>query len=151
MALKRTVSQANTNVNVNWLDNRGIWAWYLGMLACGWLVLTTIVEDAGLAWTYVHLLHGVVSYFLLHVSKGSPIFSEQRTDLTLWEEIDNQTYYTKTRLFFTCIPVLLFILATHGTQFEKQPLGLNLVVVIWLVLAKLPAFHKVRIMGINRY
>ncbi len=47
--------------------------------------------------------------------------------------------------------VVLFLLASHGTDFGRQPLGLNLIVLLVLVIAKLPALHKVRILGINKY
>lgn len=33
--------------------------------------------DPGLAWTAVNLGHGVITYFLLHWNKGSPIQSDQ--------------------------------------------------------------------------
>ena len=47
--------------------------------------------------------------------------------------------------------VVLFLLASHGTDYGRQPLGLNLIVLAVLVIAKLPALHKVRILGINKY
>lgn len=71
--------------------------------------------------------------------------------LTFWEQVDSQVYGTRNRKLFTLMPVVLFVLATHGTDFRKQPLGLNLVVVLVLLIAKLPALHKVRIFGINKY
>ena len=50
-----------------------------------------------------------------------------------------------------CFQVVLFLLASHGTDYRRQPLGLNLIVLAVLVIAKLPALHKVRILGINKY
>lgn len=144
--------EANTNINVNWLNSPGIWTWYLLMIFMSWLMVSLIIEDPGLAWTYVHIGHGVITYYLLHWTKGSPSIEDQGKydKLTFWEQVDNGTYGTKTRKFLTAVPIVLFVLATHGADFRKQPLGINLVVVIWLTLAKLPAFHKVRIMGINK-
>lgn len=141
------------NKNVNWLNHPAVWAWYTGILLLGWLVMSAFVDDSGLAWTFVHLIHGVVTYYLLHVTKGSPCPEDQgKYDcLTFWEQVDNGVYATRNRKLFTIIPVVLFVLATHATDFRKQPLGLNLAVVVLLLLAKLPAFHKVRIFGINRY
>lgn len=49
------------------------------------------------------------------------------------------------------VQVVLFLLASHGTDYGRQPLGLNLIVLAVLVIAKLPALHKVRILGINKY
>jgi hypothetical protein len=71
--------------------------------------------------------------------------------LTFWEQLDDGMQNTANRKFLTVVPVALFVLATHGTDFRRQPLGLNLIVLLVLVIAKLPALHKVRIFGINRY
>lgn len=40
--------------------------------------------------------------------------------------------------------------ATHGTDYRRQPLGVNLAVVTVLVIAKLSSMHRVRILGINK-
>lgn len=60
----------------------------------------------GLAWTYVHLLHGAVTYPLLHWNKGSPVQLDQgRYDgLTFWEQLDDGVQHTATRKFFTAVP-----------------------------------------------
>jgi hypothetical protein len=70
--------------------------------------------------------------------------------LTFWEQIDDGVQGTATRKFFTCVPVVLFLLASHGTDYRRQPLGLNLLVVVVLTIAKTSGMHKVRILGINR-
>jgi hypothetical protein len=110
-----------------------------------------LTSDSGLAWTYVHLMHGAASYWLLHWTKGSfaPEDQGRYGSLTLWEQVDNEMYGTSTRKFLTAVPLALFVLATHGTDFRKQPLGLNFVVVLVLLIAKLPALHKVRFFGIG--
>lgn len=107
----------------------------------------------GLAWTYVHLIHGAITFYLLHWSKGSPIEEEQgKWDFdTFWEQLDDGEQGTITRKFFTVVPVVLFVLATHGSDFKRQPLLLNLIVVVVLVVAKIPSMHGVRLFGINKY
>jgi hypothetical protein len=130
-----------------------VWAWYLGALFVTWLGAAAVLDDAGFAWTYVHLIHGILSYYMLHYTKGS-VYGEDQGDfnrLTVWEELDNQVYGTRTRKFLTLVPIVLFVAATHGTDFRKQPLGLNLGCVLLLLIAKLPAMHKVRIFGINAW
>ena len=151
--LHRAVSEENVNKNVNWLNGPGIWTWYLGLIAVAWLVATALTDDAGLAWTYVHIVHGVVTYYLLHWTKGSPCQEDQGKydGLTFWEQIDNGTYGTKNRKLLTAVPLVLFCLATHGTDFRRQPLGVNLVIVLVLIIAKLPSMYRVRIFGINKY
>ncbi len=143
------------NKNVNWLNhNPAALVWYAGLILFAWLCICALVPDAGMAWTYVHLLHGVITYYLFHWTKGTPFADEdqgQYCRLTFWEQLDNGVYATQTRKVFTATPVVLFMLATNGTDFRKQPLGLNLVVVLVCVIAKLPALHKVRFFGINKY
>ena len=65
--------------------------------------------------------------------------------------MDGGIYGTDNRKFFTAVPIGLFVLATHGADFRKQPLGLNLAVALVLLIAKMPALHRVRFFGINRY
>lgn len=119
----------------------------------GWLGISALIDDAGMAWTYVHLIHGVATYYLLHWIKGSsnPEDQGRYQALTFWEQVDNEAYGTRNRKIFTVVPVGLFVLATHGTDFRKQPLGLNLAVMLSLLIAKLAALHKVRFFGINKY
>ena len=71
--------------------------------------------------------------------------------LTFWEQLDDGVQNTSNRKFLTLVPVALFLLAAHGTDYRRQPLGLNLIVLLVLVVAKFPAMHKVRILGINKY
>lgn len=70
--------------------------------------------------------------------------------MTFWEQIDDGVQGTATRKFFTVVPVVLFLLACHSTDFRRQPLGLNLLVVLVLVVAKMSSMHRVRIFGINK-
>ena len=141
-----------TNKNVEWLNATGAWTFIVTLILLTWLVLSLVV-DAGMAWTYVHLLHGVVTYYLLHWNKGSPIEMDQGKydSLTFWEQLDDGVQNTSNRKFFTIVPVVLFFLASHGTDFGRQPLGLNVIVLMVLLVAKLPSLHKVRILGINKY
>ncbi len=172
---KRVPSEVVINKNVNWLGHHAVWVWYISLVVLGWLGVCAFVEDTGLAWSITHLLHGVITYYLMHYLKGSPFAEDDQgkySRQTFWEQVrscalshaipckgpcpcdaqmDNGVYATRNRKIFTAMPVILFLLATNGTDFRKQPLGLNLVVVVWLVLAKLPAFHRVRIFGINKY
>ena len=85
--------------------------------------------------------------------QGSPIDADQGKydKLTFWEQLDDGVQYTGTRKFFTGVPIVLFVLALHGADFKSQPLLLNLGVTLVLLVAKLPALHKVRIFGINKH
>lgn len=195
---RRTVSEANINKNVNWLGSRGVWTWYVSLLLLMWAVSSALLsllfgaQDGGrYAWTAVHWLHGAASYWLLHWTKGSPCAEDQgRFDqLTFWEQMDNETYGTSTRKFFTLVPVATLALAAHGggllsaalaggvggggggagaggtgsggaggllqapreLETARLLLGVNVAVAAVLLVAKLPAMHRVRIFGIGRW
>lgn len=65
-----------TNRNTEWLNQKAAWAFYIILILLSWLVIASWT-DPGLAWTYVHLGHGAITYYLLHWNKGSPIQDDQ--------------------------------------------------------------------------
>lgn len=65
-----------TNKNTNWLDNKAAWVFYVLLIILPWMVISSWT-DPGMAWTYVHIGHGLITYYLLHWSKGSPIQDDQ--------------------------------------------------------------------------
>ncbi len=93
----------------------------------------------------------ITSFFLDLNNANAPSCSTLLCcSLTFWEQIDDGVQFTATRKFLTVIPVVLFLLALHGSEYQRQPLGINLLVVIIMVIAKTSTMHKVRILGINR-
>lgn len=42
-----------------------------------------------------------------------------------------------------------YLIASHTTDYKNPVLFLNTIAVCWLVIAKFPNMHKVRIFGIN--
>ena len=77
MPHRRMPSEVDCNKTVNWINSPGVWVWYLSIIVAGWLLTSALTNDPGLAWTYVHLVHGLTTYYLLHWTKGSPIQSDQ--------------------------------------------------------------------------
>jgi ORMDL family len=72
-----SVSQMQTagiNKNTSWLSSTGAWAFYAGLIIFGWLVLSLFM-DGGFAWTWIHLIHGIVTFYLLHWMKVCHISS----------------------------------------------------------------------------
>uniref|UniRef100_A0A061S7X6 Ormdl-domain-containing protein n=1 Tax=Tetraselmis sp. GSL018 TaxID=582737 RepID=A0A061S7X6_9CHLO len=148
--IERSESRVLLNKNTSWLSESGAWTFYITLVLLSYCTVCTFV-DTGLAWTYTHLAHAVVTYYLLHWNKGSPFQEDQGKydNLTFWEQLDDGVQYSSNRKFLTAVPVVLFILASHSTDYAHQPLALNLLAVILLVIAKLPVMHKVRVLGIN--
>ncbi|KAL6766687.1 hypothetical protein ACKKBG_A36975 [Auxenochlorella protothecoides x Auxenochlorella symbiontica] len=146
------IKASEANKNTNWLDSPAAWVYYVALLLLSWLLVSSFT-DPGIAWTYVHIAHGVLTYIIFHWVKGSPIANDQGVydSQTFWEQIDDGQQFTPARKFLTAVPVVLFLLASNGTDYRRQPLGVNLIVVIVLVIAKLASMHRVRILGINKY
>lgn len=144
---------AHVNRNAEWVSTPGGWAFIAVLLALGWLAAAALLGDAGQAWTAVHLAHGALTFYLFHWMKGSPVAADQGKydGLTFWEQLDDGVQNTATRKFLIFLPALTFALASHGSDYAAQPLGLNLVVLLVLLVAKLPAMHTVRLFGINRW
>lgn len=63
--------------------------------------------------------------------------------------MDNGRQLTRNRKFLMVVPVVLYLIACHTTDYSNPWLLLNTVAVFVLVIAKFPNMHKVRIFGIN--
>ncbi|KAK7836426.1 orm1-like protein 1 [Quercus suber] len=92
-----------------------------------------------------------VTYHFFHWKKGTPFADDQGiyNALTWWEQIDNGKQLTRNRKFLTVVPVVLYLIASHTTDYQHPMLFLNTLAAIVLVVAKFPNMHKVRIFGIN--
>jgi ORMDL family len=80
-----SVSQMQTagiNKNTSWLSSTGAWAFYAGLIIFGWLVLSLFM-DGGFAWTWIHLIHGIVTFYLLHWMKVGPHFKLTNGQITM--------------------------------------------------------------------
>ncbi|RWR80784.1 ORM1-like protein 3 [Cinnamomum micranthum f. kanehirae] len=63
--------------------------------------------------------------------------------------MDSGKQLTRNRKFLTVVPVVLYLIASHTTDYERPMLFLNTLAVFVLVVAKFPNMHRVRIFGIN--
>nr|ACN33697.1 unknown [Zea mays] len=93
-----------------------------------------------------------ITYHFFHWKKGTPFAADDQgiySRLTWWEQIDNGQQLTRNRKFLTVVPVVLYLIASHLTDYKQPMFFLNTIAVFVLVVAKLPNMHKVRIFGIN--
>ncbi|KAF3522535.1 hypothetical protein F2Q69_00048798 [Brassica cretica] len=92
-----------------------------------------------------------VTYHSFHWKKGTPFGDDQGiyNRLTWWEQIDNGKQLTRNRKFLTVVPIVLYLIASHTTDYQHPMLFLNTLAVFVMVVAKFPHMHKVRIFGIN--
>jgi hypothetical protein len=148
----KVVPPPDTNKNTSWFQYPGIWTTYILIILFSWLAIVSAFQcQPGTAWTVVNLVHFAVTYRFFHWKKGTP-FAEDQGDygkLTWWEQVDDGRQLTRNRKFLTVVPVVLYLIASHTTDYRNPMLFLNTIAVCWLVIAKFPNMHRVRIFGIN--
>ncbi|KAL8172539.1 hypothetical protein V2J09_024343 [Rumex salicifolius] len=148
----KAVPTADLNRNTEWFTYPGVWTTYILILFFSWLVVLSVFGcTPGMAWTIVNLAHFAVTYHFFHWKKGTPFSEDQGiyNRLTWWEQVDNGKQLTRNRKFLTVVPIVLYLIASHTTDYQHPMLFLNTLAVLILVVAKFPHMHKVRIFGIN--
>ncbi|XP_049397666.1 uncharacterized protein C119.09c-like [Solanum stenotomum] len=148
----RAAPTTDLNRNTEWFTYPGVWTIYIFILLFSWLVVLSVFgSSSGMAWTMVNLAHFLVTYHCFHWKKGTPFAEDQGiyNRLTWWEQMDNGKQLTPNRKFLTVVPVVLYLIASHTTDYQHPMLFFNTFAVFILVVAKFPNMHKVRIFGIN--
>eukprot|EP00741_Cyanophora_paradoxa_P019509 tig00021127_g18832.t1 len=144
------------NPNVSWLTERYAWISYVAVVFGFRYLLVILRFDTASAWVTTNLLHAIFTWFAFHWVRGSPFgdeFNEQGkyNKYTWWEQIDNGRQNTKNRKFLTIFPVVLYLIATHYSDYHFPTLLVNTLALVILLISKLPKMHKVRIFGINKW
>ncbi|KAF5938512.1 hypothetical protein HYC85_022771 [Camellia sinensis] len=158
----KAVPPTDLNRNTEWFTYPGVWTIYILILFFSWLVVHSVFGcSPGMAWTsrpslsfslVIHCLYDrEVTYQFFHWKKGTPFAEDQGiyNRLTWWEQIDSGKQLTRNRKFLTVVPVVLYLIASHTTDYQHPMLFFNTLAVFVLVVAKFPHMHKVRIFGIN--
>ncbi|KAL6128531.1 hypothetical protein ACLB2K_071886 [Fragaria x ananassa] len=143
----KAVPPADLNRNTEWFMYPGVWTTYILILFFSWLLVLSIFGcSPGMAWTIVNLSHFLVTYQFFHWKKGTPFAEDQGiyNGLTWWEQMDNGKQLTRNRKFLTVVPVVLYLISSHTTDYQHPMLFLNTLAVIVLVIAKFPNMHKVQ-------
>lgn len=120
------------------------WAIYFVALVGTWLLLC-VFTDPGMALTWLNILHAVVTFPLLHWFRIQKFDMQNIYDSdlgdgepqTYWEQIDHGKQWTRTRKGLLILPVVLYLVATNAADFTRQPLLLNLLAMLVLVIPKL--------------
>ncbi|KMZ62143.1 ORM1-like protein 2 [Zostera marina] len=148
----QTTSPTDLNKNTEWFMYPGVWTTYILIVFFSWLLVLSVFGcSPGMAWTIINLSHFLVTYQFFHWKKGTPFAEDQGiyNALTWWEQMDNGKQLTTNRKFLTVVPVVLYLIGSHTTNYEQPMLLFNTLAVVILVIAKFPYMHKVRIFGIN--
>ncbi|KAG2251908.1 hypothetical protein Bca52824_082044 [Brassica carinata] len=163
----RALPTTDVNRNTEWFTYPGVWTTYIIIIFFSWLLVLSVFHCSwhGLDHRPPRPFHrtllfiqyrdlsppSLVTYHSFHWKKGTPFGDDQGiyNRLTWWEQIDNGKQLTRNRKFLTVVPIVLYLIASHTTDYQHPMLFLNTLAVFVMVVAKFPHMHKVRIFGIN--
>ncbi|KAH9854990.1 Orm1 type endoplasmic reticulum protein [Lenzites betulinus] len=131
------------NVNAEWVNRKGAWMIHLVLICAGKVVIDTIPGmRQEISWT-------LLSYLMFHYVTGIPFHSDLHggvyDNLTLWEQIDEGAQYTPAKKWLLIFPITLFLASTHYTHYDPWLFAVNLSALIFVLLPKLPVFHRYRV------
>ncbi|KAI9657655.1 MAG: hypothetical protein M1821_002831 [Bathelium mastoideum] len=149
------------NLNAEWVNAKGAgsiissqiaetgaWTIHLVIIVC-LKILYNIIPGVSqeLSWTLTNLTYMVGSYIMFHYVRGVPFdFNAGAYDnLNMWEQIDNGAQYTPAKKFLLSVPIVLFLISTHYTQYDSLYFIINMCVTLAVVIPKLPVAHRLRI------
>lgn len=93
------------------------------------------------SWTLVNTTYMAGSYLMFHYVRGIPFeFNAGAYDnLNMWEQIDNEDQYTPAKKFLLSVPICLFLVSTHYTNYDLAYFMINFLATVAVVIPKLPA------------
>ena len=103
------------------LTYAGAWAIHFVLIFFGKILFDIIPGMSQEAsWTLVNLSYVAGSYLMFHYVRGVPFdFNSGAYDnLNMWEQIDNGDQYTPAKKFLLSVPIVLFLVSTHYTQYD---------------------------------
>ncbi|KAH9989131.1 ORMDL family-domain-containing protein [Russula vinacea] len=134
---------AYANNNAEWVNRKGAWMIHVVLVAAGKVIIDVIPGvTQNVSWT-------ACSYLMFHWVTGIPFGSELHggayDDLTLWEQIDGGAQNTPSKKWLFSVPVGLFLLSTHYTNYNPWLFAINLSALIFVLVPKLPIAHRQRL------
>jgi len=157
--LQTKLEYENLNRNTEFLSGKGFFVFYALMLIGARTVIYFFTSMISPKWgqfptTTTHIIHSFLTLYSMHWVKGAPFWAAEDqgrfAHLTFWEQIDHGRQNTATKKILTVIPLVLFLLASLETDWDKGMLFLNAISTVVAVLGKLPFMHRTRIFGINK-
>jgi len=142
---------ALSNLNADWVNYKGAWLIHIVLIVIGKVLVDSIPGiEQDTSWTIVLQSYLLATYIMFHFVEGVPFESNSGVydRLTMWEQIDGGAQYTPAKKWLTSLPIILFLLSTHYTRYDRHPalFSLNLVALVALALIpKLPQLHRQRV------
>ncbi|KAI0287096.1 Orm1 type endoplasmic reticulum protein, partial [Russula brevipes] len=134
---------AYANINAEWVNRKGAWMIHVVLIATGKVIIDAIPGvTKNTSWTAVNLIYLACSYLMFHWVTGIPFGSELHggayDNLTLWEQIDGGAQNTPSKKWLFSVPVGLFLLSTHYTNYNPWLFAINLSALMFTLVPKLP-------------
>mmetsp|Transcript_13861 Transcript_13861/g.23091 ORF Transcript_13861/g.23091 Transcript_13861/m.23091 type:complete len:195 (+) Transcript_13861:74-658(+) len=140
------------NKNIDWIGGPFTHLCYVIVVLALWgLIHISTLFPAEDCWTVTNVIHGVVTFIMLHWIKGCPDDSTQGeyNGLTLYEQIDAGVPWTSSKKFLILVPTLLCLVACFTADYKPFYIVVNCGIMLICVVGKMPQMHRVRIFGIN--
>lgn len=137
------------NMNATWVDQRGAWIIHIVviiLLKMFYNLMPGVTTEW--SWTLTNTSYVIGSYVMFHLIKGTPFdFNGGAYDnLTMWEQINDETLYTPARKFLIMVPIGLFLVSTHYSHYDLKLFSWNFLLTTFVaVVPKLPVTHRLRI------
>ncbi|GAM82665.1 hypothetical protein ANO11243_006470 [Dothideomycetidae sp. 11243] len=142
----------NPNLNSQWVNSKGAWVIHFVLIVL-LKILFDIVPGISpqMSWTLTNITYMCGSFLMFHWVRGVPFeFNAGAYDnLNMWEQIDSGDQYTPTKKFLLTVPILLFLVSTHYTQYDLIYFMINFMATLAVVIPKLPALHRMRVTFFN--
>jgi len=138
------------NRNSDWVDGKGAWIIHPMLTLAAKViidVLPGVTQEA--SWTIVNLGYLLISYIMFHGITGIPFDPDLHggayDDLTMWEQIDEGAQYTPAKKWLFTMPIALFLLSTHFTNYNPWLFAVNFTALLFVLFPKLPQLHRHRV------
>ncbi|KAI9735810.1 MAG: hypothetical protein M1834_001275 [Cirrosporium novae-zelandiae] len=134
------------NLNSDWMNAKGAWLIHIVII-----ILLRIFSGAvpgvspELSWTLTNFVYMFGSYIMFHWVKGVPFeFNSGAYDrLNMWEQMDSGEQHTPNKKFLVMVPVVLFLVSTHYTNYNLFFFTINFCATLAVVIPKMP-FMRLR-------
>ncbi|GMF05708.1 hypothetical protein B5S31_g150 [[Candida] boidinii] len=137
-----------SNINATWVHFKGAWVIHIVIIIMLKIFYDIMpMSNTEIGWTLTNVTYAIGSYIMFHQVKGTPFdFNAGAYDnLTMWEQIDNGDQFTPVKKFLMCVPIALFLISTHYSNYDLTLFIINLVACLCVVVPKLPLSHRVRV------
>ena len=118
------------NMNANWVHFKGAWIIHIVII----MLLKVLYElvpifSNEISWTLTNVTYVIGSYIMFHQVKGTPFdFNNGAFDnLNMWEQIDNGAQFTPVKKFLLGVPIALFLISTHYSNYDLTLFVVNLI------------------------